>query len=1143
MATRSSPNTPRGHQDKPVVSREYDMVLANVMSRIAFMRPRYMARSAWQEHVPFAFWMVEALQPDVIVELGVHTGVSYFSMCQAVERLEIDARCFAVDTWKGDDHAGFYGEEIFDQVRTHNDKYYSGFSRLVKGTFDDALRHFSDGTIDLLHIDGLHTFEAVEHDFEAWLPKLSKRAVVMMHDTNVREKEFGVFRLFEQLRTKYPSFEFVHGHGLGVLGVGTNQSARLKELFTVGANDIDRRMVRDIFVRLGRSCADAFEAEQADKRLDELKKEIAQRDETLKDLEEEIASERKNKAAAQDEVAELQVLIGDRAHQINELNFALQEKDTSLQLLNDEHQANLQKKTAAQDRFAALEAELEVVRTAGSVELEEVKLALDQRDARLAKLAEEHHEAHRQNAVLQEQLNKVEAELRKAAAAETQYKAERLERLNEGRLREAELQSARDEVLERDERLSRLNEEYKGISRLKTELREKLKEVEAELATSRSDLVAQAAELAQSKSSLNEKNTDLSKLNDEYQEVRRRKTAIQDKLTKVEGELLASQRNFATQSAELTERLRELEERSAELEQAKLALEERDASLSKLNDEHQEVRRLRKVIQDKLTKVEGELQKSRSDNSAQSIELSKLSSELEKRSAELEQAKSALEERDASLSKLNDEHQEVRRLRKVIQDKLTKVEGELQQSLSDNAAQAAELLKRSAELEKCTGELVQTKSLIEGRDAHLAKLSDELIGVHRQKQAIQDKLTKVQAELEAVSAENQEKIDQQRDEIGKLRKTYADTEWRRGELDALLLQEREYIESIRQELVRTRQERSNADLQRGELEILLQHEQVTVDRLSDELKAADEERQAIELKLANREQAFSRMRDEAHELRQKIARLEAENQRLDVGAKELVSLRNKLSHTESALAQRQLETEQTAAELSEARNEIKRMTALQDESRKVADGLKEHVEVLFADLRSKQERSAADEAAHKDIVVKFQAQLDEINALKSEIEETRSITSELREAKEKATTENGRLEGKLKERFEEIATLTRMISDNQSESRRNAARLEAQARQSAAKLKHLQIVAAKEMGNAVSSLLDGGQWRFMPGKMRLKRQLELVRKSGLFDADWYLGHYEDVAQAGIDPLLHYVVFGAKEGREPNSILAQARGEQ
>lgn len=229
--------------------------------RAMFMRPAYLAQSAWLEHVPFAFWLVEAHQPGVIVELGTHHGVSYFALCQAVERLGLATRCYAVDSWKGDAHAGFYGEEVFEQVRAHNDAHYSGFSRLVRSSFDEALDHFSDGTIDLLHIDGLHTIEAVRHDFESWLPKLSERAVVMLHDSNVRERDFGVFRLVEQLRERYPCFEFVHGHGLAVLGVGVEQSAYLERLFAVSGHEAGRRAVQEMFARLGRATADAYAAQ------------------------------------------------------------------------------------------------------------------------------------------------------------------------------------------------------------------------------------------------------------------------------------------------------------------------------------------------------------------------------------------------------------------------------------------------------------------------------------------------------------------------------------------------------------------------------------------------------------------------------------------------------------------------------------------------------------------------------------------------------------------------------------------------------------------------------------------------------------------------------------------------------------------
>src|SRR5262249_50019428 len=115
----------------------------------------------WHQHIPFGMFLVDVLRPRLVVELGVHAGDSYCAFCQAVRALDLDTKCYGIDTWRGDPHSGHYGEEVFDDLRAHHDPLYGTFSTLVRGTFDDGLGQFSDHTIDLLHIDGYHAYEAV----------------------------------------------------------------------------------------------------------------------------------------------------------------------------------------------------------------------------------------------------------------------------------------------------------------------------------------------------------------------------------------------------------------------------------------------------------------------------------------------------------------------------------------------------------------------------------------------------------------------------------------------------------------------------------------------------------------------------------------------------------------------------------------------------------------------------------------------------------------------------------------------------------------------------------------------------------------------------------------------------------------------
>lgn len=306
----------------------YKSLLSSPTLSLSWAKP-----SAWTGHIPFASWLIKMLKPKVFVELGSHWGVSYFGFCHAVQSEDISTKCFAIDSWSGDQHAGFYPEEIFLEVSSYNEQKFNSFSTLLRMDFDVALESFSNSSIDLLHIDGLHTYEAVKHDFETWLPKLAPGALVLFHDTNVREKDFGVWKFFDEVKLKYPNnIEFIHSHGLGVIQINCNSDLKLNWL----SNEFsEKKILINYFRELGTELEEKYRSYEI----------IAQRDLTITTLYNEIAKkdseihesgvtiyERGAILAARDEkIAELNREISLRDGYISERNLVIATRQSELE--------------------------------------------------------------------------------------------------------------------------------------------------------------------------------------------------------------------------------------------------------------------------------------------------------------------------------------------------------------------------------------------------------------------------------------------------------------------------------------------------------------------------------------------------------------------------------------------------------------------------------------------------------------------------------------------------------------------------------------------------------------------------------------------------------------------------------------------
>lgn len=352
--------------------------IAKCLSPASFWMPRWIVSSEWSQHAPFAFWLIDTARPRTVVEWRTYSGFSYLTLCQAVQDLGLSKTCRAVGYWAGDRYTGFAGEGIFSELKDYHDSHYAGFSQLTRSSVADCLDSFSEQSIDLLHIDGYGLHDDVLETFESWLPKLSKTAILLLHNTNEDETEFGVAKLWSELRARYPSFEFKHGRGLGILAVGSEMPLSLRPLFL--ATDSSREAIGQIYERLGLSIRDQIDLnalrQKESEELALLEAELKARGEAFRGLQgeiqelrsaliaypaDEIAALRAERDRKDRDLATMAGALAEKAIETSSLKAevaAHQEVHASLEVANEQLARSLDRSAFLEERLGALEIEL-----------------------------------------------------------------------------------------------------------------------------------------------------------------------------------------------------------------------------------------------------------------------------------------------------------------------------------------------------------------------------------------------------------------------------------------------------------------------------------------------------------------------------------------------------------------------------------------------------------------------------------------------------------------------------------------------------------------------------------------------------------------------------------------------------------------
>ena len=239
------------------------------LSDVVFDTPRFSSQSEWSVHVPFAFWLMSQLKPRRFLELGSHSGVSYFAVCQAVLDQNLKCACSAVGSWADTGGKLLASEQEFRTVEAYNQGMYSAFSKISQLSAEDALTEVENGSVDLLHINGCRLSEDVEKLFNSCMPKLSDRAVVLLHGTTSTENLLGIGTFWEKLQDSYPCFNFDHGRGLGVVAIGKNAAPALHALWSESDDCLSQCDIHRLFASLGNSIIFPYGSENRQQLTDE----------------------------------------------------------------------------------------------------------------------------------------------------------------------------------------------------------------------------------------------------------------------------------------------------------------------------------------------------------------------------------------------------------------------------------------------------------------------------------------------------------------------------------------------------------------------------------------------------------------------------------------------------------------------------------------------------------------------------------------------------------------------------------------------------------------------------------------------------------------------------------------------------------
>jgi hypothetical protein len=128
---------------------------------------------------------------NCVVEIGSYLGASSCFLAAGISKR--DGRVYCIDTWSND--AMTEGPKDTYSAFLANTKPYRTTITPLRSRSENAASLVVE-PIDLLFVDGDHSYEGVSGDLRSWLPKLNPNAWLLLHDYGWAE---GVQRAIREM--------------------------------------------------------------------------------------------------------------------------------------------------------------------------------------------------------------------------------------------------------------------------------------------------------------------------------------------------------------------------------------------------------------------------------------------------------------------------------------------------------------------------------------------------------------------------------------------------------------------------------------------------------------------------------------------------------------------------------------------------------------------------------------------------------------------------------------------------------------------------------------------------------------------------------------------------------------------------------